>query len=129
MALFSKANMALGKKHSCDHAVTKLIGEVCKGLENGKHTLALFIDLSKAFDTISHNILFKKLDRYGIRGTALEWFKSYLSNQKLRAKCNCSTSSHVTYSEAYQINIGTPQGSCLGPLILLILCNDLYLHL
>ena len=109
--------------------MTELLGEVCKGLENRKYTLALFLDLSKAFDTISHDILFKKLERYSIRGTALNWFKRYLSNRTLRAKCNCSTSSHVTYSEAYEINIGTPQGSCLGLLIFLIFCNDLYLHL
>ena len=70
------------KKHSCEHAVTELIGEICKGLDQGKHTIALFIDLSKAFDTIDHHILFQKLYRYGIRGTALNWFKSYLEQKK-----------------------------------------------
>ena len=54
------------KKHSCEHAVTELTGEICKGLENGKHTLAMYIDLSKAFDTINHDILFRKMYRYGI---------------------------------------------------------------
>ena len=117
------------KKHSCEHAVTEVTGEICKGLENGKHTLAMFIDLSKAFDTINHDILYKKMYRYGIHGTALDWYKSYLTDRYIRAKCNCSTTSHVNYLEEYKINIGTPQGSCLGPLIFLIFCNDLYLNL
>ena len=49
------------KRHSCEHAVTELVGEICKGLENKKHTIAIFIDLSKAFDTINHAILLSKL--------------------------------------------------------------------
>ena len=59
------------KHHSCEQAVTELVGEVCKGLEKDMHTIAIFIDLSKDFDTISHEILFTKLEQYGIRGTAL----------------------------------------------------------
>ena len=127
--LFFHSQYGFRKKHSCKHAITELIGEISKGLENKKHTIALFIDLSKAFDTISHDILYRKLDRYGIRGTALNWFKSYLENRILRAKCQCSSSSEVSLSMAYNINIGTPQGSCLEPLIFLIFCNDLYLNL
>ena len=99
------------------------------GLENGKHMLALFIDLSKAFDTISHDILYQKLECYGIRGITLDWFKSYLKNRPIRAKCHCATSSSVEYSDPCEVNIGTLQGSCLGPLIFLIFCNDLYLNL
>ena len=105
------------------------MGEICKGLEKGEHTLALFIGLSKAFDTIDHEILYKKLERYGIHGVALSWFKSYLSNRQIRAKCHCTSSSEISYSKLYDINIGMPQGSCLGPQIFLIFCNDLYLHL
>ena len=71
-------------KDSCESAVGELIGNVCKGHEKGKHTLAVFLDLSKVFDTLSHNIPFRKFEKYGIRGKALEWFSSYLSERTIR---------------------------------------------
>ena len=117
------------KKHSCEHLVTELVGEICKGLEQNKHTISLFIDMSKAFDTISYNILLRKLKRYGIRGIALNWFTSYLTNWELRAKCTTAEQSKPEYSDTKLIKIGTLQGSCLGPLIFLLFCNDLYLNL
>ena len=109
------------KKHSCEHAVTELVGENCKGLEQNKHTISLFIDVSKAFDTISHNILLHKLKRYGIRGVALNWFTSYLTDRELRVKCATAEQSKPEYSDTKLIKIGTPQGSCLGPLIFFII--------
>ena len=127
--LLYKSQYSFRKKHSCEHAVTELLGEICKGLENNKHTISLFIDLSKAFDTISHDIFIQKLERYGIPGTVLNWFKSYLMNRTMRAKCTASSSRNMAYSEKYNINIGCLQGSCIGPLIFLIFCNDLYLNL
>ena len=127
--IFFKSQYGFRKKHSFEHAITELIGEICKGFESNKHTLSIFIDLSKAFDTISHEILFQKLERYGITGLALEWYKSYLNCRKLRAKCNTATSNKFIYSKEYDLEIGTPEGSCLGPLIFLIFCNDLYLNL
>ena len=117
------------KKHSCEHAVTELEGEICKDLEQNKHKISLFIDLSKAFDTISHNILLRKLKRYGIRGVMLNWFTSYLTDRELRAKCTTAEQSKPEYSETELVKIGTLQGSCLGPLIFLLFCNDLYLNL
>ena len=57
-----KSQYGFCKRHSCEHAVTELLGEISKGLENGNHTIALFLDLSKAFDTISHELLFAKLE-------------------------------------------------------------------
>ena len=67
-------------KHSCENAVSELLSVILKGKEINKSTVAVFLDLSKAFDTLSHEILLTKLDRYGIRGIANEWFRSYLCN-------------------------------------------------
>ena len=116
-------------KHSCEHAISELISEVLKNKANNKYTLSLFLDLSKAFDTLDHSLLLKKLEIYGIRGITLNWFKSYLETQKLWVKCIDKENDHNVYSNEYDINIGTPQGSCLGPLLFLVYTNDLYLNL
>ena len=92
-----------------------------------KPTIGIFLDLSKAFDTLSHKILLQKLNKYGIRGKASQWFTSYLTERQLRAKCNTQYDDKTTYSEYFPIEYGTPQGSCLGPLLFLIFTNDFYL--
>ena len=114
-------------KHSCEHAVSELVGNILKGKENNMHTISVFLDLSKAFDTLEYSTLFRKLEIYGIRGNALDWFKSYLTDRTMRIKCNIN--SKIRYSEQKSITYGAPQGSCLGPLLFLIFCNDLYLNL
>ena len=62
-------------------ALITLIDKISKALDDGDFVIGVFLDFSKAFDTVDHNILLKKLDIYGIRGLALKWFGSYLSNR------------------------------------------------
>ena len=70
------------KDHSTEHAIAQLVDQIYKSFENDKYTVGIFIDLSKAFDTVDHTILLKKLEIYGIMGANLTWFRSYLTNRK-----------------------------------------------
>ena len=70
------------KDHSTEHAIAQLVDQIYESFENEKYTVGIFIDLSKAFDTVDHTILLKKLEIYGITGANLAWFRSYLTNRK-----------------------------------------------
>ena len=126
---FYESQYGFHSQHLCDNAVGDLVSRIVKNLESGCTSVAIFLDLSKAFNTLKHDLLLHKMERYGICRTALEWFRSYLNNQRIRVKCKPTSTGQTETSNEYPIEYSTPQGSCLGPLIFLIFCNDLRLNL
>ena len=108
------------ENYNTTHALLTLVEKVTTALDKFCHTIGIFLDFSKAFDTINHDILLDKLYHYGIRGKALEWFRSYLSNRQQFVSLNNRD------SVMQNISCGVPQGSLLGPLLFIIYINDFY---
>ena len=117
--LLYKSQYGFRKKHSTELAGLEFNDKIVNYLDKGQLPLAIFLDLSKAFDTIDHDILIRKLHFYGMAGNSLNWFKSYLTNRKQYVQFKDSISSYS------MIKTGVPQGSILGPLLFIIYMNDI----
>ena len=118
--IFSNFQFGFRENHSTTHALLSFVEKVTHALDTFSHTIGIFLDFSKAFDTINHKILLAKLSHYGIRGKALEWFTSYLSNRSQYVHVN------GVDSQIKSIDCGVPQGSLLGPLLFIIYINDFH---
>jgi len=106
--------------HSTEHNLLQIVNYISKALNDGNYCIGVFLDLKKAFDVCSHEILLKKLRKMGIRDTTLLWFKNYLAGRSQYVDVNGSK------SDPLEIDISVIQGSTLGPILFLCYINDFF---
>ena len=113
--LIYEKQLGFRRQHSAEMAILLITDKIQKTIDSGMYASGVFLDLSKAFDTVNHEILLQKLEFYGIRGIAKKWFESYLSNRRQNVIIGNTKSDYYLWS--------TP-GSILGPLLFLLYIND-----
>ena len=109
--ILDKCQFGFRKGHSTEQAILEITENLKTSIDNNLITCGVFIDFSKAFDTVNHEILLAKLFKYGIRCHSLQWFNSYLTNRLQFVQIDNVQSSTLT------MTCGVPQGSTLGPLL------------
>jgi hypothetical protein len=107
------------ENHSTSLALIRMVNNISEELDNKNYSLGLFIDLSKAFDTVDHKLLIKKMYHYGVRGISLDWFTDYLANRTQYVSLNSVN------SKLLPVTCGVLQGSILGPLLFILFINDI----
>ena len=115
----SSTQFGFRQGHSTSHAVSLLIEKITNAFEEKKQIMGIFIDLCKAFDTINHSILLQKLQHFGVRGVALNWFTNYLKGRTQQVSYL-----GVSSTNSNDITTSVPQGSILGPLLFILYMND-----
>lgn len=121
--LFNEIQHGYQKGRSTQTAIFQFLQNTQNAIENDNLALGLFLDLSKAYDCLNHKILLYKLEKYGVRGTSLKWFESYLTDRC--QKVGITKNNKTVMSDNKSLTIGVPQGSIAGPLLFIIYTNDL----